>query len=244
MWKLIAALIVALLSVGCSGLAPAPADDARIEAVLRETLRKYPVLVRDALIALQESERAEERERASRVIQSRKSALFEDPDSPVGGNPSGDVTVVQFFDYRCGYCKRVLPTLVELTRRDGGVRVVYKEFPVLGPESRRAALAALAAQRQGKYLGFHHALMGGEEVNDSAIQRIADTLAIDSARFLKDIDAPDLAKRVETNLALGAAIGVNGTPAFIVGDRLIPGAVGIDELTRLVDEARSSSKKN
>ena len=218
---------------------PTSNNDARIEAVVRETLRKHPALVRDALNALQETERVEERKRALAMIASQRAALHEDSNSPVGGNPAGDVTVVQFFDYRCSYCKRVLPTLVELIKRDSRVRLVYKEFPVLGPESHQAALAALAAQRQGKYLEFHHALMSAGEVSDSSITRVTNTLGMDQQRFRKDIADPALMTRLEANHALGKALGINGTPAFVIGDQLVPGAAGLDDLLRLVGEARS-----
>ena len=138
-------------------------EELPVEAI-REIVRDYiienPEVVRDALQGLRKKERAESRERTKRAIAQRRDELFNDPDSPVGGNPEGDVTVVEFFDYNCPYCRRVAPTIAQILEQDPNVRIVYKEYPILGSGSVLAAQAALAAKAQAKYHAFHAALTG------------------------------------------------------------------------------------
>jgi protein-disulfide isomerase len=142
------------------------------EQRVRAYLLKNPEVIMEALQVLQERQRAAEAETFKRTIAERSDEILNDPAAPVGGNPAGDVTLVEFFDYNCPYCRRVAPTVVELEEADPGLRVVYKEFPILGPGSEFAARAALAARKQGKYVPFHNALMRAtDQVTDRLSSR-------------------------------------------------------------------------
>jgi protein-disulfide isomerase len=166
--------------------------------------------------------------------------LYDDPESPVLGNPQGDVTVIEFFDYRCPYCRKAAPAVMALVAEDVGVRLVLKEWPILGPRSVEAARAALAAHLQGGYAAVHEALMAGtidadaEAIIDFAVARGADAEAMRQA-----MDSDRVTQMLATNDELAEAIGLSGTPAFIVGDIPAPGAVSLETLRALVARART-----
>ncbi len=217
----------------------APSRQA-IEEVIRDYLLKHPEVVDRALQVLEQRRREEEQRRAREAVQAHRDELLNDAGSPVGGNPQGDVTVVEFFDYRCGYCKGVAPDVKKLLQEDPNVRIVYKEFPILGPESALAARAALAAQVQGKYLAFHDALMAAKgPFTLPAILQIARKAGLDATKLRLDMDAPEIRATIERNRALADALGVTGTPAFVVGSELVPGAVDLHALKALVSQART-----
>ena len=168
-------------------------------------------------------------------------ALTRAPGDPVAGNPAGDVTVVEFYDVRCPYCRRMLPVVAELLRRDPGVRFVYKDFPILGPASTLAARALLAAHKQGGYLKMHTALMTGAPALDQDGLRAATGRAgLDWERLQRDMNDPEIAARIAANLALGKRLEIQGTPAYIIGDQVLPGAVEVADLLAAVAVARRS----
>ena len=153
-------------------------------------------------------------------------ALFRNPADPVIGNPRGAVTVVEFFDPRCGYCKRMRPVVEELLRRQRDVRWVMKELPILGPNSVLASRALVAAQKQGKYAELHDALLKlREEPTEPVLRREAERVGLDWARLKRDMDDPAVQRRFDANAQLAQALGVQGTPAMVVGETLVPGAV-------------------
>ncbi len=211
-----------------------------IEQIVRDYLLKHPEVLIQSLTAYQERQRlAEDRRRQQAVIAHRK-ALAEDPDAPVLGNPEGDVVIVEFFDYRCPYCRRVAQTLRRVVREDGEIRLVMKEFPILGPQSIQAARAALAALNQGKYEAFHFALMSEPgDMSDPHIRRIARTVGLDVERLQEDMASEDIDAIIRRNHGLARALNINGTPAFVIGDTLVPGAIDMPTLKRLVAEARA-----
>ena len=197
----------------------------------------------EALGVLREREQAAESERARISIAAHREELVNDPASPVVGNPNGDVTLVEFFDYHCAYCKRVLKDVMTMLDDDPGLRIVFKEFPILGPDSIVAARAALASRNQdpGKYLEFHAALMSTRgRLTQSRILAIARDVGFETERLVTDMDSPEVTAMLERNLALAGALGINGTPTFVIGDHLIPGAIDLDALKQLVALARSS----
>ena len=162
--------------------------------------------------------------------------------SPVSGNPQGDVTVVEFFDYRCGYCKRAFPSVMALLKADSQVRVVWKEFPILGPVSLFAARAAMAADKQGLYHEFHVAVMGAEEeLTEDTVIALAAANGLDIDRLRADMEDPAIDAYLEETRQLAQALGITGTPAFVVGDTLIPGAVDPARLQASVADARAGS---
>lgn len=212
------------------------------ETIVREYLLKNPEIIREALIVLQQREELAKRQAAAAALKDREDELLHDPDSPIGGNPKGDITIVEFFDYNCGYCKRVAPTVDALIKNDPNIRVVYKEYAILGPPSVLAAKAALAARRQGKYHEFHDALMKGGRAGQSSVQKIAARLGIDHDRLKKDMEDPALDAMIRKNYRLADALGIAGTPAFVIGDQVVPGAIGPDQFAAIIREQRARRK--
>ena len=161
--------------------------------------------------------------------------------TPVSGDPGGDVTLVEFFDYQCGYCKRALAPMKELLASDGKLRVVWKEFPILGPASRFAARAATAAARQGRYLDFHLAVMGAPgKLTESSVMGIAERLGIDVERLRRDMEDPAIEAYLDETHRLARDLGITGTPAFVIGETVVPGVVGGARLKELIANVRAS----
>ena len=220
-----------------SGMSPAEVE--RIEQVIREYLLRNPEVIIEAVQGLERRQRAEAQKQAQAQIAQRKDDLLNDPDSPVAGNPNGDVTLVEFFDYRCPYCKQVAPAIFQLIKDDKKLRLVLKEFPILGPESVAAARAALAARMQGKYLEMHNALMRMRgNFSLEAILKAAEEAGLDGAKLRLDMESDGVKRQIEKTYELGRALSINGTPAFVIGDRIIPGAVDIETLKTLIRQAR------
>ena len=214
-------------------------DQKRIEKIIREYLINNPEVLEEAIRALQAKREARRAQAALASIQKNKKKIYEDPEDPVGGNPNGDVTIVEFFDYRCGFCKRVAPVVEEKLAKDKKIRIVYKEFPVLGPNSLLAARAALASRAQGKYLDFHKALMKAKiSYDEASIMKIATSVDIDTARLKKDMQSPGIMAYIAKTRALARSLGIRGTPAFVVGEQLFPGALTASQLNRMIQTAR------
>jgi protein-disulfide isomerase len=219
---------------------PLSADQKKaVEQVIHDYLLQHPDVLMEALQAAREKSEQEAVEQARRVIAEKRTVLLADPNSPVGGNAQGDVTIVEFFDYRCPYCKQVEPSLEALLKEDRKLRIVYKEFPILGPESVVATRAALAARRQGKYDAFHHAMMSQKgQINEAEVMRIAASIGLDAAKLKSDMAAGEIDDLIKRNYDLAEALDIQGTPAFIVGDTLAPGAATIETLRKLIAAAR------
>lgn len=211
-----------------------------IEEIVRDYLIRNPEVLIEALTIYQQHQKmAEEREQKLAVIE-RGEELARDPNSPVIGNPDGDVVIVEFFDYRCPYCRRVADDLRQTVEGDGKVRLVMKEYPILGAPSVRAARAALAAARQGKYEAYHFALMTQPgDMSDPHLKRVAKEVGLDVERLFEDMEDEAIDAMLQRNVALAEAIGVRGTPAFVFGDTLVPGAIDAETMRRLIDEARA-----
>ena len=233
---------IALMAAVLARAEPAAAADLtveQIEKIVREYLLREPKVVFDALQELQRQEAEATAARQTAAIAANQKKLLDDPLTPVGGNPDGDVTVVEFFDYRCTYCRRVVSSLRELLDEDDGLRVVFKDMPVLGPDSVRAARAALASRKQDGYVPFHFALMASDDLSPAGIRATAKGVGLDPDRLEADMEAPEVSAVLEANYALAHELGIEGTPAFVIGDQLIPGAIEKARLEHLIDEARS-----
>lgn len=234
-------LAAAGLVAGAPALAQSFTEAQRQEiiAILREALQRDPTILREALAALEQAEERSRREAQRDAIRAQRAALFENPDDPIRGNPRGDVTIVEFFDVRCPYCKRLHGEMAELLRRDRNLRVILKDLPILGPQSVVAARALLAAQRQGRHAELHDALMRlSGPPTEAAIRAEARRLGLDADRLFRDMEDPAIQRRIEANLALARALHIEGTPALVIGERLIPGAIPAEEIARLVAEER------
>ena len=215
------------------------AQREEIVSILRDALRRDPSILRDAIGAMQAAEERNREDAQRAAIVANRDALFADPADPVRGNPRGDVTIVEFFDVRCPYCKRLHLELADLLRRDRNLRVVMKDIPILGPQSVVASRALLAAQRQGKYVELHDALMRLRgEPTDAAIRTEVQRIGLDHARLLRDMEDPAIQRRLEANLRLSRTLQIEGTPALVIGDTLVPGAVPVAQIERLVAAER------
>jgi protein-disulfide isomerase len=225
-----------------------PTQRDEIVRIMREALKQDPTILRDAVEALQADEGSRQDAAARTAISGSRQALTGDPADPMGGNPKGDVTIVEFFDTRCPYCRKLEPTMAALLARDHGVRMVYKDLPILGPASVVGAKALLAAQRQndrvpGAYEKLRDALMRpGAEQTRQAILADATGVGLDATRLGQDMDDPAIQRRIDLNLRLARSLGIQGTPALVIGETLIPGAVELAELERAVKTARAAPR--
>ncbi len=216
-----------------------PEQRQEIEGIVKDYLTKNPEVMLDALQAAEDKIKSESRDKASAALATRRHEVFDDPETPVGGNPRGDVSLVEFFDYRCPYCKQVEPALEALLGADRQLRFVYKEFPVLGPDSVTAARAALASRQQGKYDALHRALMGMKgQIDEAAVFKVANSAGLDIERLKHDMEAPEIDRILKANLALAEALDIRGTPGFVIGSEIVPGAISLDALKGLIAAAR------
>lgn len=219
-----------------------PEQARQVEDVVRRVIKDNPRLILEAIEEMRKQEEAAQKSKAMAALKAKVKEIQNDPASPVAGNPQGDVTVVEFFDYRCPYCKAGHERLKQVVAKDGKIRLVLKEFPILGPESVFASRAALAVHRQDpkKYYAFHDALLSVKDrLNNDATMKIAADAGVDIERMKKDMAAPEISRALEANADLAEELGVNGTPAFIVGDALAPGAVDVATLEKMIAEARA-----
>ena len=219
-----------------------PAFQQAVEQVVEQYIRAHPEVIEQTLQALQAKREAQERERVRNLIATKQAELLNDPNSPVSGNLKGDVTVVEFFDYRCGYCKRVAGTVTQLQHDDPNVRVVYKDYPILGEASVFAARAALASKAQGKHVVFHEALLATEEeLTQETILAMATAVGLDTEKLRRDMESPSIQTTIERNRALARELGINGTPGFIIGTELVPGALDLKDLKNLIKQVRQKN---
>lgn len=212
----------------------------QIEQMIHDYLMDHPEVMLRSIQLYQENQTRSERERIRSRIDSPGDTIGRNPSTPVGGNPDGRVTVVEFFDYQCGYCKRTLPAVQELIRTDNTIRLVFKEFPILGDDSVLAARASLAIWNSwpGRYVAFHDALMGSRgRITEHRIRNIAETLGIDSNQLDKALENPAIGEEIERTRELARSMGVNGTPAFVIGSKLVPGAIDLETMRQLVAQA-------
>jgi protein-disulfide isomerase len=216
-----------------------PDQTKEIEGIIGSYLKTHPEVLIDAIQAADDKLKADAKDKAGQALAANRPAVFNDPQSPIAGNPKGDVTLVEFFDYRCPYCKQVEPSLEKLIGEDHQLKFVFKEFPVLGPESEVAARVALAAKKQGKYDAFHRAMMNtAGHIDEAVIYKVAASAGLDVDRVKQDMQSPDIEKELKANLDLGKSLDLDGTPSFIVGDTIVPGAISAADLKQLIATAR------
>ena len=241
----VTSILLAIMLVFAPGLALAQEiTEDRIRELVVETLRQNPELVLEALQTLearQAEAQAAAAAAAAAIIADERALLEHDPNAPVLGNPQGDVTLVEFFDYNCPYCRRAMPEIDALLAEDGNIRLVLREWPILSEGSAIAARAALAARKQGKYADLHNALMGARaKLDEQSVLRIAGEVGLDVEQLKVDMQSPEVEEHIATSLRLAEALGFNGTPSFVVGDQLIPGFVEKAQLAEVVAAARAA----
>jgi protein-disulfide isomerase len=215
-------------------------------AIIRDYLVNHPEVLQEAMAELEKRQVLAEAEKNKAAVKSNAQALFDSSHQVVVGNPQGDVTLVEFFDYNCGYCKRALADMMELMKDDGKLRVVLKEFPVLGPGSVEAAQVAIAARMQDKsgkkYLDFHQRLLGGRGQADRAkALAAAKDAGFDMARLERDLTSPEVKATLDESMKLAEQLGLNGTPSYVVGSDVVVGAVGAAALKDKVKTARCAT---
>lgn len=212
----------------------------QVEAVVRDLLtKKDPEIVMTAAKEFQKKQDEENNKKAQEAVGKNKDKLQGNANDPILGNPKGDVTIVEFFDYNCGYCKKANEPMNKLLADDKNIRIVMKEYPILAESSRVAARAALAANMQKKYMEMHNALMQNKgALSEESILDIAVKAGLDKEKLKKDMESPEIAAVLQANQDLGRDVGAHGTPTFIVGEKVVPGAMDLDEMKKLVSDAR------
>jgi protein-disulfide isomerase len=256
-----AALTAAALLLGWTAFAiagsnsPAPAASAgtmtadqrkELQGLIKDYLTKNPEILLEMQNALDAKMEKAQEQRTAAVVKGNAAEIFHPAFSGVVGNTKGDVTVVEFFDYNCPYCRRAVGDVTKLIDKESKVRLVLKELPILSKGSEEAARVALAAKMQGKYWEFHRAaLQSNGQVNEAAALRIAEKLGLDMTKLKKDMASPEIKKEIDETRALAQKLGIQGTPFFMVGDRIIPGAPDdlLDRMSKMVTEVRKEGCK-
>ena len=244
------ASLLAAAAISIAGVTAASAQTfsepqrGEIERIVRDYLLKHPELLQEVMVELERKQQTAEAEKARAAVKTHADALFNSPRQVTLGNPQGDVTFVEFFDYNCGYCKRALNDMTALMGRDPKLKVVLKEFPVLGPGSVEAAQVAVAVRMQDKsgkkYMEFHQKMLLGRGQADKArAMAVAKEIGLDMARLEKDLKSEEIAATLQESAKLAEALGLNGTPSYVIGSDVVVGAVGLDALGKKIEQART-----
>lgn len=213
---------------------PVPAGDrARVESVVHDYLLKHPEILPEAMDRLRGREHAH-------VIAANRKAVLEPFGSAWAGSASPDVTVVEYFDYNCGYCRASLPAIRDLLANDPKIRLVYRDYPILSPESADAARMSLAAAEQGKFKPFHDALYAAGPVSAQTIAAAAKQAGIDPARAAAF--SPRADAEIASNVSIARQLGLTGTPSWVIGDQVVSSALPIEELQRMIADARATRR--
>jgi protein-disulfide isomerase len=245
--RLIAAVCAALMAIAVPAAAFAAEfstpQRSEIEKIVREYLIAHPEVLQEAMAELEKKQAEADAEKHKDAVKEHAQALFSSPRQVVLGNPSGNVTFVEFFDYNCGYCKRAMDDMMSLLKNDPNLKIVLKEFPVLGPGSVEAAQVAVAVRMQDKtgkkYLEFHQKLLGGRGQADRArALAVAKEIGMNMAQIDKDMQSPEVKATLQENFKVAEALGLNGTPSYVIGDKVIVGAVGLPSLQEGINNAR------
>ncbi|MDF2813661.1 MAG: thioredoxin protein [Microvirga sp.] len=238
------------LVVGSAAMAQnAPFSEPQRQAIgeiVRDYLLKNPEVLTEVIAELEKRQADAQRVSQAGALKETRQTLLNSPHSLVVGNPTGDVTLVEFFDYNCGYCKKALGDIRALVKNDPKLRIVLKDFPVLGPDSVEASRVGLAVKNQlqgEKLLDYHIKLMDSRgRVNGERALAVAKEMGLDVPRLQKEMAGAEVRAALEENAGLGDKLGLTGTPAFIVGEEIIPGAVGLDPLRQVVANTRKCGK--
>src|SRR6267142_1151233 len=238
-----ATFALAALVAPASAQSFSPDQRGEIEKIVREYLLSNPQLLQDVMAELEKRQQQAELDKHRAAIKEHAELIFDSPRQVTLGNPKGDVTFVELFDYNCGYCKRALTDMLDLMKADPKVKVVLKEFPVLGEGSTQAAQVAVAVRMQDKtgkkYLEFHQKLLTGRGAADKArAMAVAKEVGLDMAKLEKDLGSAEVRNTLEENFKIAEAMGLNGTPSYVIGNEAVIGAVGVENLKEKISNAR------
>jgi protein-disulfide isomerase len=236
------ALFMARGNVGSDGIPALASNKEDIERIVKNYLLENPEVIFEAVRRMETKENDQRMSRMKEGAKKHAADLFNRPDAIVAGNPNGDVTIVEFFDYKCGYCRKIVPELSQLIKQDGNIRLVMKEFPILSRDSEMAARAAIASVKQGKYWDFHIALMSADEITQESVMAIAKGVGIDTVKLAADMAAPSSSDVISRNHELAQKLGIEATPTFYIGDTPYAGALPLSELKAAVAAARKAKK--
>jgi len=242
---------VALLAFALAFVAPSaasaqsfsPDQRGEIEKIIRDYLLSHPELLQEVIAEMEKKQAAADAEKHRAAIKENEAIIFNSPRQVTLGNPQGDVTMVEFFDYNCGYCKRAVTDMLDLMKTDPRLKVVLKEFPVLGPASVEVAQVGVAVRMQDKtgkkYLEFHQKLLTGRgQVDKAKAIAAAKDVGLDMARLEKDLKSDEIGKTLEESMKLAEALGLNGTPSYVINNDVVIGAVGLAALSQKIQAAR------
>lgn len=238
-------------AIPAPGMMQAPAGDnapithAEFKALLEKTLMEHPEIIMQAAQKYQSKQADELQKQASAALVQHKAEIYNDTTSPAVGNPNAEVTVVEFFDYHCGYCKHLMPDIAKLLAEDKNVRVLFREFPILSPDSISASRAALAVYRiaPDKYFDYHQALMKSNgKFDEKLLLDTAKSLGVNAAKLKAEMGKKEISDMLDKTRELAESIGITGTPALIIGDNLFPGALPYDAIKKAVDEVHEAKK--
>ena len=240
---LAAGLMLTLGALAAQAQSISDAQRIEIEKIIREYLVKNPEVLQEAMAELEKKQAADESAKHQAAVKDNAETIFNSPRHVVTGNLQGDVTFVEFFDYNCGYCKRAMTDMFDMMKADPKLKVVLKEFPVLGPGSVEAARVAIAVRMQDKtgkkYMDFHQKLLSGRGQADKArALAVAKEIGLDVARIERDMASDEVKATLEESLKLAEKLGLNGTPSYVIGANVVVGAVGVDKLKESVNTAR------
>src|SRR4051795_4308971 len=220
-----------------------PDQRGQVERIMRDYLLSHPELLQEVLAEMEKRQAVADAEKHRAGVQEHAATIFSSPRQITLGNPQGDVTVVEFFDYNCGYCKRAMSDMLDLIKSDGHLKFVLKEFPVLGEGSVQAAQVAAAVRMQDKTgkkdLEFHQKLLGGRgQADKTRALAVAKEIGLDVAKIEKDMAGDEVKATIEESFKLAEALGLNGTPSYVVGTDVVIGAVGANTLKEKINTAR------
>lgn len=254
---LLAAVVAAVVSAAtilvlwrtAPGVVNAPSaslEEKQVVEIVRNYLTENPEILVEMTTELDKRQQEEQAAQQEKAISDNADALFRSDKSFSAGNPNGDVTVVEFFDYNCGFCRRAMPEVVKLIDNDDQVKLVLKELPIFGEDSEAAAKGALAAHRQGKYFEMHQKLFSEPgKANKDKVLRVANELGLDVPQLEKDMESEEIQADLDEARELAQKLGLQGTPLYLIGDRIIPGAPDdlYDQLVEKVTEVREKGCK-
>lgn len=240
--QVFAVLVVALMTTFSTVAVADEHDASRIKQLALDAILENPEIIAQAITILRAQDEQRQLENVKLTLELYREELENDPNAPVLGNPDGTIAVVEFFDYNCPYCKRVAPDVLELINTDSEIKLVYREWPILGENSVFAARAALAAREQGKYEEMHWALMSLRQANPETVLAAAADLGLDLQKLQTDMQSEKIDQHIGMSMQLADALGFSGTPSFVIGDQTAPGAIPLSEMREMVKNSKEANE--